>query len=157
MCIFIWLRLEVSFFCDMVKMVCMMMWLILVPFSQWSHSSTSTILWTKSVSLPLSKLHMKAPEAGHMCSFYQFQTPTNTSQLPLSTGISLFFAHYYFTFLPLSALTCLSCDGTQAFFRNCWYSDGLGEPDHLISYLLFLLLKSPPAFTFPLCSTHFLH
>lgn len=76
-----------------------------------------------------------------------------STALKRQTGIRSFFLHYYFTFLPLSALTCLSCDGTQAFFRNRWYSDGLGEPDHLISYLLLLLLKSPPASTFHLCST----
>lgn len=125
------------------------------PFPpQWSHSA---ILRAKNLSSSFKVTHESAGGRSHV------QLPTTSDSdkhmrrstaLKRQTGIRFFFLlHYYFTFLPLSALTCLSCDGTQAFFRNRWHSDGLGEPDHLISYLLLLLLKSPPAFTFHLCST----
>lgn len=57
------------------------------------------------------------------------------------TIISLSFPH--------SALTCLSCDRTEAFFRDHWHSDGLGVPGHLIYCLLFFstAFTSPVSFT----------
>lgn len=71
-------------------------------------------------------------------------TQTQSSALKHQTGINffVFLLHYDFTFLPLSDLTCLSCDRTKVFFRNRWYSDGLGGHGHLISYLLPLLFKT---------------
>lgn len=73
--------------------------------------------------------HMTAPGAGHMCNTRPDCEHAATHAqvgMPLSTSlVSLPLFLFSFPFLPLSALTCLSCDGTQAFFRHRWYSDGL--------------------------------
>lgn len=123
---------------DMVEMVCMMGLILSLshPFLlQWSHSTATRQSCKPKVSL------------------FVFLSSTWKRQRPVTCNSTA-----CFTFLPLSALTCPSCDGTQTFFRNRWYSGGLGEPDHLISYLLLLHLKhSPPVFTLPLCSTQCLH
>lgn len=121
-----------------------------------------TILWAKNLSSCFYLTHESAWGLRQVtwwitlyCNEHMHKSTALKHQ---NVVIFLVFFHYSFTFFPLSALTCLSCDGTQAFFRNCWYSKGLGGSDHLISYLLPLLLKRPPpAFTFHLCSTRGLH
>lgn len=123
------------------------------PFpSEWSHSQ-------KSLSCSLPVTHKSARGQSHV----QLATASESSQhthkspaLKHQTGILfnftflkiIFLLRCYFTFLPLSALTCISCDWTQTFFRYHWYSDGLGgawSPD---------FVQSPLAFTFHLCPTH---
>lgn len=101
--------------------------------------SPTTILpaKTKQNKKPLSSSFQVAHESagGQSHDAQQLQTLTNsrTRQLPRSTSLaSVFMLHYDFTLLPLPALTCLSCDPTQAFFRDGCCSDGLGRLDHLI-------------------------
>lgn len=85
-----------------------------------------------------------------------------TSQLPWSTTLAsvfIFLLHYYFTPPHFSALTWVSCDGTQTFFRKSlvfrWLRGSLVTRFHTFSYSFLnnLLLLS----WFHLCLTHCLH
>lgn len=49
--------------------------------SQWSHfDSTLPILWVKYLSLPISKLHMKAPGGGHMSGSQRLRLHPDSTQ-----------------------------------------------------------------------------